>query len=50
MNKKGQISSIFNSPFLVFVFGGAILGFMISEKLEGAIVGAIVGAIISFLK
>ncbi len=48
MNKKGQINSIFNSRTLVFIFGGAILGFMISKDISGTIIGAIIGGLISF--
>lgn len=45
MDKKGQI---LNSKILVFIFGGAILGFMVSNNFIGAIIGGVVGGAISF--
>jgi hypothetical protein len=50
MNKKGSLNSLLISEKAVFIFGGLILGFMISETLGGAIIGGIIGFIISSLK
>lgn len=50
MDKKAQLSQIFDSRRIVFIFGGAVLGYMISTTIQGTIIGAIIGGIIGFLK
>jgi len=47
MNKKSQF---LNSKTLVFTFGGAILGFMLFNTKESALIGGIIGFILSILK
>lgn len=39
-----------SSKIMVFAFGGAILGFMLFNTIESAMIGAVFGVIISFLK
>ena len=50
MGKKGQFHFVFSSRTLVFIFGCAILGFLITDKMLGAIIGGLIGLIISFLR
>ena len=45
-----MISLKFNPKSIVYIFGGAILGFMLFESLEAALIVGIIGAIVSFLR
>ena len=50
MNNRGAIQFVFNQRTLVFTFGGAILGFLIAQSVDGAIIGGLIGAVISLIR
>jgi len=47
MDNKGQF---LNSKTLVYTFGGAILGFLLFETPESALIGGLIGFGISFIR
>lgn len=48
MNKKGQL--IFNPKMISFGIGGAIIGYLFFQKIDGAIIGGLIGIGLSFIK
>ncbi len=45
-----MVMQFLNSKMMVFTFGGAIFGFILTKNPEGALIGGLIGLIISFIR